>query len=111
MPTFETFSKRTNPKVNGVYEYNVIPDRFRGQLVHILRDLTYYDIDVYKIHETFCRELGKNYLKYEITKYHNEFLDIELFIKKTSSNNDLLDLIDIFCIETNNLLQRLKKSK
>jgi len=69
MPIFELFSKREKHKrgeMPDVYQYEQLPQEFRVQVVHIVRDVlgepTEYSehaVKAYKlIHDTLCREYG-----------------------------------------------------
>ena len=73
MSIFELFSKRQKRlrgEVHDVYQYEEIPEKFRVQVVHIVKDTIGQDnyedwaSHTYKmIHETLCREYGVFTLK------------------------------------------------
>lgn len=72
MPIFDLFSKRQKRlrgEVLDIYQYDIIPEALRVQIVHILRDAIGVDKESYSepnwahdsyrfIHETVCREYG-----------------------------------------------------
>lgn len=104
MAVYNTYSKRNAQKKNDVFEYEIIPQKFRGQVVHILKEvLGLYETDSWiNIHKKLCSELGNDFSQIDIIS------DITNFIKKTESTTDLLDSIDICFNEIYSLLSDYK---
>ena len=102
MAVFETFSKRNNPKVIDVYEYDVIPDKFRVQLIRILERIL---LNWMTCIEIINEELGKEFFGYEDDDAINELKE---FIRSSENTSELLDIIDIF---TQNIYSEIENYK
>ncbi|HAI2298951.1 TPA: hypothetical protein HI078_003489 [Escherichia coli] len=103
MAIFELFSKRQKKlrgEVADVYQYTNIPNQFRVQVVHIVRDTIGEDSDyeteasnIYKlIHQTLCKEYGVFSLK----QYHDSnFQAIFDYFLSENDHEKCLDIIEL----------------
>jgi len=105
MPILNLFSKRQKQKrgeVPDVYQYTDLPEEFRVQVIHILKDalgeshgsLSKME-EVYKvIHDVLCREYGVFYLSGEAR--HSDFQTAVFnFFLKCEDTERALDVIEI----------------
>jgi|SRR5688572_12317519 len=108
MPIFNIFSKRQKKnrgEVPDVFQYKTLPQEFRVQVVHILRDAlgvpygsSYYGFEgdvheAYKyIHDTLCREYGV----FVLAKNHNgNYADTIFNFALETDTEKVLDLIEL----------------
>src|SRR3990172_8296300 len=104
MPVFDLFSKRQRRlrgEVPEVFQYEDLPQPFRVQVVHILRDalgnITEYGSDlpaeVYKfIHDTLAREYGVFGLN---PQANNQQQGVFNFLLQTQQTEKALYVIDV----------------
>ncbi len=104
MAVFNTFSKRNNPKVTDVYEYDNIPQKFKVQLIRIVEKILHSHrlLNWMTCIETINEELGKEF-------YGDDAIDeLKEFIKSSKNTSELLDIIDIF---TQNIYSEIEQRK
>ena len=103
MPIFELFSKRQKKlkgEVSDVYQYEDIEEKFRVQVVHIIRDTigiesNYNDITntVYaEIHQILCKEYGVFTLK---EHERSNFSAVYDYFLNTDDYEECLDIIEL----------------
>ncbi|EBM6188653.1 hypothetical protein ZV54_000736 [Salmonella enterica subsp. enterica] len=102
MAIFELFSKRQKKlrgEVPDVYQYTKIPDNFRVQVIHIIRDTIGEDVgysvsrQLYRsIHQTLCKEYGVFTLK---ERSNSDFEAIYEFFLTEENYEKCLDIIEL----------------
>ena len=116
MSVFELFSKRQK-KIRGevpdVYQYEELPDNFRVQVIHIIKDTigieytcSHYTDWVYKeIHKVLCKEYGVFSLKSNKT---SNFESIFEFFLEEKDFEKCLDIIELSFSEIDTYVRKNK---
>jgi hypothetical protein len=103
MPIFDLFSKRQKRlrgEVPDVYVYDEIPQHFRVQIIHIIKDVVGKDNYGYEwasnsykfIHETLCREYGV----FQLKEYANsDYEAIYDYFLKCDDHERVIDIIEV----------------
>lgn len=99
---FELFSKRQKRlrgEISDVYQYTEIPQNFRVQIIHIIRDTIGHEhgysagTELYKaIHQTLCKEYGVFSLAARHQNYSESIFD---YFLKSDSYETCLDIIEL----------------
>ncbi|AOT08259.1 STM4504/CBY_0614 family protein [Pseudoalteromonas luteoviolacea] len=104
MSIFELFSKRREKltsKTQDVYQYSKIPNNFRVQVIHIVRDTigiedqyNHVSSKIYlEIHQTLCKEYGVFALRRDARTNFEAIFDFFLETNKTEQCLDIIDLV------------------
>jgi hypothetical protein len=103
---FELFSQRNTEKITDVYIYDDIPEKFRNQIVHILREIMG---DFYRSNEiwTLLRDsVLKEFGLLSLNGYTPQ-IEIEDFLLK-GNTVEVLDLIDLLFSRLYSFVERTK---
>lgn len=97
----DLFSNRDQPESHDVYEYDELPQRLRGQTVHIMKELFDFIeersacLDLARwIHGELCREYGVQYLHDD--RLRSQDRDLESFLLHTARVPFFLDALELF---------------
>lgn len=107
MEFFELFSQRNNPKVTDVYVYDDIPERFRNQIIHILREVIDRHRNARRIWDFLIDSILKEFGLYDVEGHDSQ--DKIESILQTGNTVDVLDLIDLLFSNLNIILKSINK--
>ena len=97
MSVFEIFSKRQKRErgeVPDVYQYEIIPQPLRVQIVHILRDALEeesYTLNYKYLHDALCREYGV----FSLGESYSDYEAVFNFFLRTTEIEKAIDVIEV----------------
>lgn len=99
---FSKRQKRLRGEVPDIYQYDIIPEPLRVQIVHIMNDALGDNKNsetqaIYKtIHKILCREYGRFSLESEFNLWGGEYgKDVTKFLVNASNTEEALDVVEL----------------